>query len=62
VDTHAQDMRDELFDDSRQDDLVQALLAPCPDIATTLPAVSSEVMTSAEEDDDQLDDAEDQGQ
>jgi 5-methylcytosine-specific restriction protein B len=62
VDIHAQQMRYELFEDSRQDELVQALLAPCPDIATTRPAVASEMMPSAEEDDDQLDEAEDEGQ
>ena len=62
VDIHAQHIRYELFEDSRQDELVQALLASCPDIPTTRPAVASEVMTSAEEDDDHLDDAEDEGQ
>jgi 5-methylcytosine-specific restriction enzyme B len=62
VDIHAQHMRYELFEDSRQDELVQALLSPCPDIATTRPAVASETVTSAEGDDDQLDDTEDEGQ
>jgi 5-methylcytosine-specific restriction enzyme B len=62
VDIHTQLIRYELFEDSQQDELVQALLAPCPDIATTRPAVASEAMTSAEEGDAQLDDAEDEGQ
>ena len=38
VDIQAQQVRSELFEDPRQDDLVQALLAPCPEIATTRPA------------------------
>jgi 5-methylcytosine-specific restriction protein B len=57
VDLHGQQTRSELFDFSRQDELVQALLAPCPEIATTRPAVISEAMSSAE-DDAQDDDAE----
>ena len=61
VDIHAQQMRSELFDDSRQDELVQALLAPCPEIATTWPAVTSEVMSAAEDDDAPVDEAEGEG-
>jgi 5-methylcytosine-specific restriction protein B len=61
VDIHAQQMRSELFDDSRQDELVQALLAPCPEIATTWPAVTSEVLSSAEDDDTPVDEAEGEG-
>jgi 5-methylcytosine-specific restriction enzyme B len=62
VNIHTQLIRYELFEDSRQDELVQALLAPCPDIATTRPAVASEAMPSGDEDDEQLDDAEAEGQ
>jgi 5-methylcytosine-specific restriction protein B len=62
VDIHAQQIRSELFNASRQDELVQALLAPCPEIATTGPAVASEAMASVEDDDDHLDDTEDEGQ
>ncbi|HXH09643.1 MAG TPA: AAA family ATPase [Alphaproteobacteria bacterium] len=62
VDIHTQLIRYELFEGSRQDELVQALLAPCPDIATTRPAVASEALTSADEDGDQLDEADDEGQ
>ena len=61
VDIHTQQMRSELFDDSRQDELVQAMLAPCPEIATTWPAVASEVMSAAEDDDAPIDEAEDEG-
>ncbi len=61
VDIHAQQMRSELFEDPRQDDLVQALLAPCPEIATTRPAIASEVMSSAEDDDAPVDEAEGEG-
>jgi 5-methylcytosine-specific restriction protein B len=61
VDLHAQQIRSELFDASRQDELVQALLAPCPEIATTRPAVTSEAMSAAEDDDSQVDESEGEG-
>jgi len=61
VDIHTQLIRAELFEASRQDELVQALLAPCPDIATTRAAIASEEMTSPE-DDEQADDGDDEGQ
>ena len=42
VDSAAQRIRHELFDDGQESDLVQALLAPCPEISTSPEAISSE--------------------
>lgn len=42
VDPTGQRIRHELFDDGQEADLIQALLAPCPDISTSSEAVSSE--------------------
>jgi 5-methylcytosine-specific restriction enzyme B len=42
VDSAGQRIRHELFDDGQEGDLIQALLAPCPDISTSSEAVSSE--------------------
>jgi 5-methylcytosine-specific restriction protein B len=44
VDQDAQCVRQELFAPGGKDDLVQALLAPCQDILTSVQAVSSEAM------------------
>lgn len=52
VDRSNQRIRHELFDPSRQDDLVAALLAPAPDIATSLPATLVEESTLGEPDED----------
>jgi 5-methylcytosine-specific restriction protein B len=52
VDAKTQTIRHELFDLSQQDNLVQALLKPCPDITTTNLAAAAEVqreMVSEEE-------------
>jgi 5-methylcytosine-specific restriction enzyme B len=42
VDSTAQRIRHELFDDGSESDLIQALLAPCPEITASSEAVSSE--------------------
>ncbi len=42
VDRERQRVRQELFDPARQDELVNALLAPAPDIATSSPATAAE--------------------
>jgi 5-methylcytosine-specific restriction protein B len=52
VDAKTQTIRHELFDLSQQDNLVQAVLKPCPDITTTNQAAAAEVqreMASEEE-------------
>ena len=48
VDRQKQQFRQELFDASNRDQLVQALLAPCPDIIASTQAVSSEVEAAEE--------------
>ena len=55
VDANTQLVHHELFDPMNEENLVQALLAPCPEIATTSEAVSSEgasVNAVAEDDPD----------
>lgn len=55
VDVAMQRIRHELFDDGQESDLVQALLAPCPDISTSTEAISSDessVDEEVEDDDD----------
>lgn len=42
VDATGQRIREEVFDASAQEDLVRALMAPCPDLATTVAAVTLE--------------------
>lgn len=42
VDTRNQRVRDELFGSSKQDELIQALLAPHPEITTSPRAIASE--------------------
>ena len=42
VDEENQRIRDELFEPERRDDLIQALLAPFPEIATSTAAVAAE--------------------
>ncbi len=42
VDVAAQRIRHELFDDSQESDLIQALLAPCTEISSSSEAISSE--------------------
>jgi 5-methylcytosine-specific restriction protein B len=58
VDTAAQRICHELFEDGHEEDLIQALLAPCPEISASSEAVSAEEFTV----DDELEDsADDQG-
>jgi len=52
VDRQKQQFRQELFDASNRDQLVQALLAPCPDIIASTQAVSSEVEAAEEEEEE----------
>ena len=55
VDVPLQRIRHELFDDGRENDLVQALLAPCSDISTSSEAISSDE-SSADDEDGEIDD------
>ena len=55
VDSANQAVRQELFDDSRRSDLIQALLEPYPEIATSRQAVASEARTET----DTIDEGED---
>jgi 5-methylcytosine-specific restriction protein B len=48
VDAANQVVRQELFEDSRRADLVQALLEPYPEIATSRQAVASETRSETE--------------
>jgi 5-methylcytosine-specific restriction protein B len=49
VDAINQRIREELFEDARRDDLVQALLQPYPEIATSRQAIASDVQAATEE-------------
>ncbi len=49
VDSAAQRICHELFDDGQESDLIQALLAPCPDISASSEAVSSEESSLADD-------------
>jgi 5-methylcytosine-specific restriction protein B len=42
----------ELFDDNQDSDLIQALLAPCPEISSSTEALSSDESTDEPEDDE----------
>jgi 5-methylcytosine-specific restriction protein B len=42
VDTDAERVRHELFEDGQEDSLIQGLLAPCPEIATSTDALAAE--------------------
>ncbi|RPJ02790.1 MAG: AAA family ATPase, partial [Chloroflexi bacterium] len=53
VDARTRQIRHELFDPAHQDDFIQALLAPSPEITTSIQAARAEE-SDAEEDDDQL--------
>ena len=56
VDVASQRIRHELFDDGQEDALVLALLAPCPDIATSSEALAiDETASVIEESDEDLD-------
>jgi len=57
VDRQTQRIRHQLFEESRQDELVQALLAPCPDIATSTQATVSEIDSVDEEEEGDAEDA-----
>jgi 5-methylcytosine-specific restriction protein B len=46
VDEENQRIRDELFEPERRDDLIQALLAPFPEIATSAAVVAAEPVES----------------
>ena len=52
VDSSAQRICHELFDDGQESDLIQALLAPCPEISASSEAVSSEESVLDSEDAD----------
>ena len=60
VDENHQRIHHELFDPSRRDDLIQALLAPSPDIVTSFQVVISETETIDEQEDNEGDQAIDQ--
>lgn len=51
VDSNNQRVRHELFDEGQENDLVQALLAPCPEISASSEAVSTDT-SSIESDED----------
>ena len=55
VDSEQQRIRHDLFEPNRENELVQALLEPCPDLTTTAPVVSSAEIPSS------VEDAEDEG-
>jgi 5-methylcytosine-specific restriction enzyme B len=46
VDEQRQQIRHELFESARRDDLIQAILSPFPDIAASAQAISSEAAVS----------------
>ena len=50
VDIQKQQIRQELFEASNQDKLIQSLLAPSPEISASSPALSSEAQAAEEED------------
>ena len=52
VDVSGQRIRHELFDDSQDSDLIQALLAPCPEISSSSEAIASEESQVEPEDED----------
>lgn len=52
VDGQKQRYRHELFDTANRDKLVQALLAPSPEITASIQAISSEVQAAEEEEDE----------
>lgn len=57
VDVAEQRIRQDLFDDGKEDDLVQALLAPCPEIMTSTEAIATdESSLDNEADADEIDD------
>jgi 5-methylcytosine-specific restriction protein B len=56
VDTVNLTIRQSLLDAGQEDVLVQALLAPCPEIVTTTEAISSDESESEAEIDDETDD------
>jgi 5-methylcytosine-specific restriction protein B len=58
VDSAAQRICHELFEEGHEEDLIQALLAPCPEISASSEAVSAEEFT-AEKDLDESTDGED---
>lgn len=60
VDVSLQRIRHELFDDGRENDLVQVLLAPCPDISTSSEAISSDESSVDDEDEETGDDGADE--
>jgi 5-methylcytosine-specific restriction protein B len=52
VDSEKQRIRHDLFEPNREDELVQALLEPCPDLTTTAPVVASTEIPSIADDDE----------
>ncbi len=51
VDAHGQRVRHDLFDPAKQDDLIQALLAPSPEITTSVQAASVQPAPEDDEED-----------
>src|SRR6266487_1306718 len=61
IDIQKQHIRQELFEASNRDKLIQALLAPCPDITTSAPAAEAEAQQDIlREDEDEVTGEEDQ--
>jgi 5-methylcytosine-specific restriction protein B len=55
VDSAAQRICHELFEEGHEEDLIQALLAPCPEISASSEAVSADEVTAVDEPEDSLD-------
>lgn len=60
VDAKAQVIRHSLFDPSQQENLVQALLAPCPEVTTSAQAVAAEEQQEAIQEDESSDNGDDE--
>lgn len=60
VDVALQRIRHELFDDGRENDLVQALLAPCSNISTSSEALSADESSVDDDNDESEDDGADE--
>src|SRR5205807_2563179 len=60
VDAKAQVIRHSLFDPSQQANLVQALLAPCPEVTTSAQAVAAGEQLEAIQEDESGDDGDDE--
>jgi 5-methylcytosine-specific restriction protein B len=58
IDAQKQQVRQELFDSTNRDILIQALLAPAPEITTSPQALSSEATVIEEEEEENIDEGE----